>query len=146
MTIIQEQLAKIGIEVKLFPGDMAAQTAASLDQNTVQVYHSMVGRADFDVLKSQYFSKNRNTLLNRNPADNSVADPKLDELLAKIASVPTTQERADASKAAQLYLADNAYILPIFEEPQVFGLRSDVEGFHTESVGRPSFYSTWLNR
>ena len=82
VTIIQEQLAKIGIEVKLFPGDMAAQTAASLDQNTVQVYHSMVGRADFDVLKSQYFSKNRNTLLNRNPADNSVADPKLDELLA----------------------------------------------------------------
>ena len=146
VTIIQEQLAKIGIEVKLFPGDMAAQTAASLDQNTVQVYHSMVGRADFDVLKSQYFSKNRNTLLNRNPTDNSVADPKLDELLAKIASVPTTQERADASKAAQLYLADNAYILPIFEEPQVFGLRSDVEGFHTESVGRPSFYSTWLNR
>ena len=35
-------------------------------------------------------------------------------------------------------------ILPIFEEPQVFGLTSKVHGFETESVGRPSFYSTWL--
>ena len=39
---------------------------------------------------------------------------------------------------------ENAYILPIFEEPQVFGLTSKVHGFETESVGRPSFYSTWL--
>ena len=35
-------------------------------------------------------------------------------------------------------------ILPIFEEPQVFGLTAKVQGFETESVGRPTFYSTWL--
>ena len=104
----------------------------------------MVGRADFDVLKSQYFSKNRNTLLNFSKADGSVGDPELDTLLQAIASEPTTDERTAASAAAQQYLAENAYILPIFEEPQVFGLTAKVHGFATESVGRPSFYATWL--
>ena len=144
VTLIQEQLGKLGVEVSLFAGDMAAQTKASTDQSTIQVYHSMVGRADFDVLKSQYFSKNRNTLLNLNPADQSVGDPELDALLLAIASEATTPKRQAASEAAQRYLADKAYILPIFEEPQVFGLTAKVHGFATESVGRPSFYSTWL--
>ena len=144
VTLIQEQLGKLGIDVELYAGDMAAQTAASADQSVVQVYHSMVGRADFDVLKSQYFSKNRNTLLNFSKTDGSVGDQELDTLLQAIASEPTSDEREAASAAAQQYLAENAYILPIFEEPQVFGLTSKVQGFATESVGRPSFYSTWL--
>ena len=144
VTLIQEQLGKIGIDVELYAGDQAAQTAASADQSVVQVYHSMVGRADFDVLKSQYFSKNRNTLLNFSKADGSVGDQELDTLLQAIASEPTTDERTAASAAAQQYLAENAYILPIFEEPQVFGLTAKVQGFATESVGRPSFYSAWL--
>ena len=144
MTLIQEQLKALGIEVSLYAGDMAAQTKASTDQSTIQVYHSMVGRADFDVLKSQYFSKNRNTLLNLNPADQTVGDPELDTLLLAIASEPTTAERQAASEAAKKYLAENAYVLPIFEEPQVFGLTAKVHGFDTESVGRPAFYSTWL--
>lgn len=144
VTLIQEQLGKLGVTVNLFAGDMAAQTKASTDQSTIQVYHSMVGRADFDVLKSQYFSKNRNTLLNLDPADGSVGDPQLDGLLLAVASEPTTPERQAASEAAQTYLAENAYILPIFEEPQVFGLTAKVHDFATESVGRPSFYATWL--
>ncbi|WP_448389432.1 TIGR04028 family ABC transporter substrate-binding protein [Microbacterium aurum] len=144
VTLIQEQLGNIGIDVELYAGDQAAQTAASADQSVVQVYHSMVGRADFDVLKSQYFSKNRNTLLNFSKADGSVGDQELDTLLQAIASEPTTDERTAASAAAQQYLAENAYILPIFEEPQVFGLTAKVQGFATESVGRPSFYSAWL--
>ncbi len=146
VTLVQEQLAQLGIEVELFPGDQAAQTEASLSADTIQVYHSMVGRADFDVLKSQFHSANRNTLLNRSGEDDSVGDPELDELLAAVASAPTVEERQAASEAAQRHIAENAYFLPIFEEPQVFGLRADVQGFATESVGRPSFFSTWLDR
>lgn len=145
VTLIQEQLGKIGVQVSLYAGDMAAQTAASTDESAIQVYHSMVGRADFDVLKSQYFSKNRNTLQNLRTADGSVGDVELDGLLQAIASEPTTDQRQAASAAAQQYLAENAYILPIFEEPQVFGLTAKVHDFATESVGRPSFYSTWLS-
>ena len=146
VTLIQEQLAELGIEVKLFTGDQAAQDAARQELDTIQVYHSMVGRADYDVLKSQYFSANRNTLLNLDTADGSLGDEELDSLLSDVASKPSTEDRAAASAAAQQRLAEEAYILPIFEEPQVFGLTGAVQGFHTESVGRPSFYSTWLNR
>jgi peptide/nickel transport system substrate-binding protein len=146
VTVIQEQLAKVGIEVRLLPGDQAAQTAGALDLGKVQVQHTMVGRADYDVLKSQYFSKNRDTLLNRNKADGSIGDATLDGLLNDIASKPTEAERKAASAAVQKHLAEQAYILPIFEEPQVFGLRDRLQGFATESVGRPSFYSAWLNR
>ena len=56
----------------------------------------------------------------------------------------SSQYLANIDALQQRYLAENAYILPIFEEPQVFGLTSKVHGFETESVGRPSFYSTWL--
>ncbi|MFC0675371.1 TIGR04028 family ABC transporter substrate-binding protein [Brachybacterium hainanense] len=143
VTLIQEQLAELGIAVELHPGDQAAQDAARAEVGTLQVYHSMVGRADYDVLKSQYHSGNRNTLLN-GESDGSVGDPDLDELLARIASEPEEEGRQEASAAAQKHLAEQAYILPIFEEPQVFGYTDAVQGFATESVGRPSFYDTWL--
>ncbi|GAA4195405.1 TIGR04028 family ABC transporter substrate-binding protein [Microbacterium oryzae] len=143
VTLIQEQLGELGIEVNLLPGDQAAQDAARVEVGTLQVYHSMVGRADFDVLKSQYHSANRNTLLNGYP-DGSIGDEELDGLLQQVASTPTEEGRAEASAAAQQRMAEQAYILPIFEEPQVFGFVDAVQGFRTESVGRPWFYDTWL--
>ena len=143
ITVIQEQLARIGIVVHLHPGDYAAQNVARSEPGTSQVYHSVVGRADYEVLKSQYHSDNRNTLLNGEP-DGSIGDPVLEELLAAVAASPTDAERAEASAAAQRHLVDNAYVLPLFEEPQVYGLTDAVQGFGTESVGRPSFYATWL--
>lgn len=146
ITLVQEQLGELGIEVHLFSGDYAAQTAASLDADTIQVYHSMVGRADYDVLKSQFFSTNRNTLLNYDTAAETSADAELESLLAEIASAPTAEARAAASAAAQRHLAEQAYVLPLFEEPQVYGLSGQVSGFFTESVGRPSFYSTSVTR
>lgn len=146
VTLVQEQLAELGIDVQLFAGDQAAQTEASLSADTIQVYHSMVGRADFDVLKSQFHTANRNVLLNRDNGDDSIGDPELDALLASIATAPTVEARQEASAAAQQRIAQQAYFLPLFEEPQVFGLRSDVKDFGTESVGRPSFYSAWLDR
>ncbi|MDI6943427.1 TIGR04028 family ABC transporter substrate-binding protein [Microbacterium barkeri] len=145
VTLIQQQLGELGVEVNLLPGDQAAQDAARGEVGTLQVYHSMVGRADFDVLKSQYHSGNRNTLLNGYP-DGSVGDEELDALLQEIASSPTEEGRAEASAAAQQRMAEQAYILPIFEEPQVFGYVDAVQGFRTESVGRPLFYDTWLNK
>lgn len=141
VTLIQEQLKEIGVAVELFPGDEAAQDEARGEVGTLQVYHSMVGRADYDVFKSQYHSANRNVLLNGYP-DGSIGDQDLDDLLTDVASSPEEADRKAASKAAQELMAHNAYILPIFEEPQVFGLLDTVGGFATESIGRPSFYDT----
>ena len=146
MTLIQEQLAKVGVGVKPFPGDQVAQDEAQRSLDTIQVYHSMVGRADFDVIKSQFYSANRNAFVNLDPATGKIFDPKLDRLLAKVASVPTVEARQAASAAVQQRLAEQAYVLPLFEEPQVYGLRDTVQGFETESVGRPSFYDVTLRK
>ena len=146
VTKIQEQLAPLGVEVKLNPGDQAAQTAAAADVNTIQVYHSMVGRADHDVIKSQFYSTNRNTLLNYDVESGTVADPKLEELLEKVASTPDAEGRTAASQDAQKYLIEQSYFLPLFEEPQIFGVQTYVDGFKTESIGRPSFYDVQLNK
>lgn len=145
VTLIQDQLAQLGISVSQYSGDQAAQEAARLDIDQIQVYHSMVGRADFDVIKSQFSSENRNAILNLT-VDGTIHDTTLDELLSQIASVPTAEERAAASAEAQLRLAEQAYVLPLFEESQVFGFTSQVQGFTTESIGRPSFYAVSLQR
>ncbi len=44
----------------------------------------------------------------------------------------------------QDYLVDQAYVIPIFEEPQVFGVAPYVQGVEFEAVGRPLFYDVWL--
>lgn len=146
VTIVQEQLGRIGVGVELFPGDQVAQDEAQRSLDTIQVFHSMVGRADFDVLKSQLHSENRNAVVNLNLETEELYDPELDELLAEIASVPTVEEREAASAAAQQHIAENAYVLPLFEEPQVFGLQTRLQGFQTESIGRPSFYGVTLQQ
>jgi peptide/nickel transport system substrate-binding protein len=44
----------------------------------------------------------------------------------------------------QTYVIDQAYVIPIFEEPQAFATSPRVRELTFEAVGRPSFYATWL--
>ena len=46
----------------------------------------------------------------------------------------------------QAYLLDHAYEIPIFEEPQVYAGAPYVKDIAFEAVGRPSFYSVWLDK
>ncbi|MDR7234792.1 TIGR04028 family ABC transporter substrate-binding protein [Agrococcus sp. BE272] len=143
ITLVAQQLREVGVELELFQGDQAAQTAASADVEQIQIYHSMVGRADFDVIKSQYSIENRSTLQNAY-ADGEPIDAELEELLQRVASEPTVDGREEASAAIQAHLTEQAYVLPFFEEPQVYGVQPNVQGFRTESVGRPSLAAVWL--
>ncbi|GAA1870518.1 TIGR04028 family ABC transporter substrate-binding protein [Brevibacterium marinum] len=146
-TLIQQQLRHVGVRLSINPGDQSKQTLDALDLDRVQIYHSMVARADFDNLRSNYSSVNRDVFLNgvdrEDAADDSI-DPEVDRLLDELASEPETKRRQAAAEKVQDYLVANAYVLPFFEEPQVFSFRRRVHGFATEPVGRPDFYSTWL--
>lgn len=145
-TLVAQQLRKIGVELEILRADAGTYAEAIQDSDQVQIYHSMVGRADMDVIKSQYYSTNRNTLLNRNTETDEITDPELEQLLEAVASEPDHEQRIEASQAVQTYLAKNAYVIPFFEEPQVFGTQQGVHGFYTESVGRPTFYGVWLDQ
>lgn len=145
ITMIQSDLRNIGIELNLVAGDRATQNAAQKDINRVQLLHTMVGRADYDVIESHLAMDRRDALLN-NAGDDTPRDAALEELLQKVVSTPDTPGRAAASKAVQDYVTDQAYMLPLFEEPQVYALTSRVQGFTTEAVARPSFYSVYLTQ
>lgn len=146
ITMVQEQLRDIGVEVSLYPGDVAAQKAAQVNQDLIQLNVTMVGRADYDVIKSQYYSQNRNQLLNYDTEDESVGDPELEELLLKVSGSADEDARAAASGDVQDYLTEQAYVLPFFEEPQVYGVQDYVHGFATDPIGRPWFYPVTLDQ
>jgi peptide/nickel transport system substrate-binding protein len=72
-------------------------------------------------------------------------DKKLDELLLAVASEPDAAKRVALDGDVQDYLTEQAYVIPLFEEPQVYGAAPYVEGARFESVGRPIFYDVWLD-
>ncbi|WP_203581678.1 TIGR04028 family ABC transporter substrate-binding protein [Microbacterium hibisci] len=137
LELVSQQLKKIGVELSVKSADAGTYAEDIKDPLKTPLYHSMVGRADLDVIKSQYYTKNRNTLLSD--------DAELDRLLEAVASTPDPDARIAASEAVQDYLAEQAYVIPLFEEPQVYGAAPYVHGVEFESVARPLFYDVWLD-
>ncbi|WP_442576659.1 TIGR04028 family ABC transporter substrate-binding protein [Microbacterium sp. F51-2R] len=138
LELVSQQLKKIGVELNVKSADAGSYAEDIKDPLKTPLYHSMVGRADLDVIKSQYYTKNRNTLLSD--------DAELDRLLEAVASTPDPDKRIAASQAVQDYLAEQAYVIPLFEEPQVYGAAPYVHGVEFESVARPLFYDVWLDK
>jgi len=138
LELASQQLAKIGVKLNVKEADAASYAADIKDPLKTPLYHSMVGRADLDVIKSQYYTKNRNTLLSN--------DAHLDELLELVASESDPAVRLERSADVQDYLAEQAYVIPLFEEPQVYGAAPYVKGIEFESVARPTFYNIWLDK
>ena len=138
LELVSQQLKKIGVELNVKSADAGTYAEDIKDPLKTPLYHSMVGRADLDVIKSQYYTKNRNTLLSD--------DAELDRLLEAVASTPDPDQRIAASQAVQDYLAEQAYVIPLFEEPQVYGAAPYVHGVEFESVARPLFYDVWLEK
>lgn len=136
LELVAQQLAKVGVELTVKPADAGSYAEDTRDPLKTGFYHSMVGRADFDVIKSQYYTKNRDVLISN--------DAELDALLEAVASAPDTEKRVEASQAVQDYIAEQAYVIPLFEEPQVYGAATYVHGVDFESVGRPTFSGVWL--
>lgn len=138
LELVAQQLKKIGVELNVKSADAGTYAEDIQDPLKTPLYHSMVGRADLDVIKSQYHTQNRDTLLSD--------DAELDRLLEVVASEPDPAKRVEASQEVQDYLAEQAYVIPLFEEPQVYGTAPYVHGVEYESVGRPLFYDVWLDK
>jgi peptide/nickel transport system substrate-binding protein len=138
LELIAQQWTEIGAKLTVRPGDSGSYAVDIKDATKTGAFHTMVGRADQDVIKSQFHTKNRNAILSN--------DPKLDALLEEEASEPDPDARNAKVAEIQEYIVDQAYMIPLFEEPQVYGAAPYVEGIEFEAVGRPSFYNVWLNK
>ena len=149
LQLIAQQWSKLGVKLNVLAGDAGSKVVDELDPLKTPVAVAMVGRADPDVIKSQYYPTNRNVLVQKGGVSDKVksfSDDKLNAILDEIASQPDREKRLKAVADAQAYVLDQAYAVPIFEEPQAFAGAPYVKGVAFEAVGRPSFYSTWLDK
>ncbi|NEI71582.1 TIGR04028 family ABC transporter substrate-binding protein [Rhizobium lusitanum] len=146
LQLVAQQWAKIGVKLQVLAGTSGNLVTDNVDPAKTPLVVAEVGRADPDVIKSQFYAKNRDALLQKgglNPKA-TFSDDKLNGILETVASETDSGKRLAAAKAAQEYLLDQAYVIPFFEEPQVFAGAPYVKGIAFEAVGRPSFYGTWL--
>jgi len=149
LQLVAQQWAKVGVKLNVLAGDAGSKTVDSLDPLKTAVAPAMVGRADPDVLKSQYYPTVRNVLLQKGGSSDKVqnfVDAHLNTLLDAIASETDRSKRLALVGEVQTYLIDQAYVIPVFEEPQVFAGAATTKGIEFEAVGRPSFYNTWLDK
>lgn len=146
LQLLSQQWAQVGVKLNVLAGDAGSAAVDRLDPLKTPVTPAMVGRADPDVIKSNFYPTNRDALLQKGGLNPNATweDPELNALLEAIASEADSTRRLELTGEVQAYLLDQAYVIPIFEEPQVFAGAPYVNGVAFEAVARPSFYSTWL--
>ncbi|NPD50197.1 TIGR04028 family ABC transporter substrate-binding protein [Klebsiella aerogenes] len=149
LQLVAQQWREVGVALSVKAGDAGSRVLDNLDPLKTPLTVSEVGRADPDVVKSMFFPANRDALLQQGGSSDKVKtfrDDKLNALLTAISAEVDAQKRLQLTGDAQRYLLDNAYVIPIFEEPQVFAGAPWVKGVRFEAVGRPSFYGAWLDK
>lgn len=148
LQLVSQQWGKVGARLNILAGDAGSKVADNLDPQKTPAAVVEVGRADPDVIKSQFYPTNRDALLQQGGTGKNSAfkDDKLNALLLGIASEVDAQKRLQIAGEAQNYLLDQAYMIPFFEEPQVFAGAPYLKGVSFEAVGRPSFYGAWLEK
>ncbi|MBC3382122.1 TIGR04028 family ABC transporter substrate-binding protein [Serratia fonticola] len=148
LQLVSQQWGKVGARLNILAGDAGSRVADNLDPQKTPASVVEVGRADPDVIKSQFYPTNRDGLLQQGGTSQSskFIDNSLNQLLLGIASEVDPAKRLQIAGEAQKYLLDQAYVIPFFEEPQVFAGAPYLKGVNFEAVGRPSFYGAWLEK
>jgi len=149
LQLVSQQWTQVGAKLNILAGDAGSQVSDNLDPEKTPLRVAEVGRADPDVIKSQFYPSNRDALLQLGGSSSKVKsfkDDKLNQLLLDISAEVDPQKRLQLAGDVQHYLIDQAYVIPIFEEPQVFAGAPYLKGINFEAVGRPSFYGAWLDK
>lgn len=149
LQLVAQQWKQVGVLLAVKAGDAGSKTIDNLDPLKTPVAVTEVGRADPDIVKSQFYPTNRDGLLQKGGSSskvNTFRDDKLNGILEGIAAETDPQKRLALTGDAQRYLIEQAYNIPIFEEPQVFASAPWLKGLTFEAVGRPSFYGAWIEK
>ncbi|WP_374833172.1 TIGR04028 family ABC transporter substrate-binding protein [Paenochrobactrum pullorum] len=148
LQLLAQQWQNVGVELKLLAGEAGTRTKDDLNPEVTPLVPTKVERADPEVLKSQYYPTTRDQLRQQGGKGlgTEFVDAKLNAILDAIASEPNTAKRLDHTQDAQKYLIEQAYVIPLFEEPQSFAGAPYVKDIDFDAVGRPLFYSVSLDR
>jgi len=148
LQLIAQQWRRVGVDLIVKNFDPTSYTLDNLDPQKAPLAIAVSGRAELDVLKA-YFSPQKRDLLRQkgglSDKVNSFVDEKLNRLLDEIAIETDKAARLAKFQATLAHLIDEAYVIPIFEEPQVYGGSPYIKGIGFEAVGRPFFYNTYID-
>ena len=129
-------------------GDAGSRTVDNLDPAKTPVVPAMVGRADPDVIKSQYYPTNRNVLLQKGGVSEKVksfVDDEAERAARSLASEPDPRQAArDRRATCRATSSTRPTRSRSSRSRRPSRPRPGVKGLGFEAVGRPSFYDTWL--
>lgn len=140
--LIQAYLAEAGMEVDLQQWEYAATAAAYLasEHNIARIYFS---HTDPVVLTTLYHSKNiQGTNFNRTMIPDATLDAMLDDATAEM----DPAKRKAMYEEIQMYIMEDARIIPLWEETVFWGASSAVQGIHFQPLGGVWFYDVWLKQ
>ncbi len=148
LQLIAQQWAQIGVKLNVLNTDSGTAVVNAMDPTRAPLANSMVGRADLDVIKSMFYPANRNMMLQKGGLGKgqTFLDATMNGYLDAIAAETDRARRFEIARQVQAYIIDQAYMIPIYEEPQVFGGMPYVKGLAFDAVARPSFYNVWLDK
>lgn len=135
--LVQQQLKKVGVDVKLTPLP-AAQVTARSAQGNWQLNDISFVRADGDVLR---------TVLTSPQSGFPTADaPQVPALLADATTTTDQSKRDNDYGQAQKQIVQQASSVPIYDPTYLLGANNVVHDLTFDPQGLPSFYDTWLAR
>ncbi|MFD7154057.1 ABC transporter substrate-binding protein [Kribbella sp. NPDC059898] len=141
LELLQSQWKKAGVELKINSASLteyqALETARGAKWSFTQ---GQTSTGEPSVLRASYGSDRYNVL------HSPKADVKLDGLLAAQAVQFDPAKRKAAIQEIEDYVLGQGYVIPLYDETQVFGLGPKIHGFATESTARSWLYDTWLSK
>lgn len=138
--LIQWQLQRLGVELVIEETDYANYSAVIADPS-IAVRRNGWPEADAWVRQSVNYSVDGSNLLNLPEDDRVLAD-----LYAQQAVTTDAAERAGIVGEIQRVSVEQAYLLPILDDSQVFGIQPTVHDLRWTAEARPWFYDAWTER
>jgi peptide/nickel transport system substrate-binding protein len=145
LEVLQSDWQKVGVNLSIHSVSLdeyeSIEAAGGTGSEKFSFSQGQTSTADPNVLRVDY-DTTRGNGLGQNTSD---PDKTLNELVDNQATIFNPTARAAAIKAVGVYLYQQGYSIPLYDETQVFGLASTVHGFETESTARSWLYDTWLS-
>jgi peptide/nickel transport system substrate-binding protein len=138
LEVLQSQWKKAGVEITLTSPSLTEYESQERKVKDWLFDQGQTSTADPGVLRTAFASDRQNQI------DAATPDTVLDGLLAAQSADFDPAQRKAAIQAIEDRVFSQGYAIPLYDETQVFGLASGVNGFATESTGRAWLYDTWL--
>jgi peptide/nickel transport system substrate-binding protein len=138
--LVQAYLTQVGFEVNLQVLEYAA-TAELMLQGEHNIGRIGYTGTDPSLLTTLYHSSNiAGTNFNRTMKP----DPELDQMLDAANSETDRQARLEMYQEIQVYIMDQALIIPLWEQTVFWGADAALQGLYPMSLGQIPFYDAWL--